>query len=188
MKVDIEHSTLNGIKVIKPQVFEDSRGLFTEMYRKDTYNEKKLDLNIVQVNYSRSTKNTLRGLHFQWDPLMGKLMTVLSGKAFLVAVDIRHNSKHLGEWFGLEVSADDRKFVWAPAGFARGFVALSETTDIQYFTTGIYNAECESGILWSDPSIGIKWPIKTPELSDKDRIAQTLQEWLQKDESAFFKL
>tara|TARA_Y100000590_G_C15529868_1_gene942722 strand:+ start:377 stop:943 length:567 start_codon:yes stop_codon:yes gene_type:complete len=188
MNIDIEHSILDGIKVIKPQVFQDSRGLFMEMYRKDIYIENDLNINIVQVNYSRSNKNTIRGLHFQWEPPMGKLMTVMNGEAFLVAVDIRPNSKHLGEWYGINISSDDRKFVWAPAGFARGFAALSETVDIQYFTTGIYNGDCESGIKWDDSKVGIKWPVENPELSDKDKTAQSFDEWLARDESNFFKI
>jgi dTDP-4-dehydrorhamnose 3,5-epimerase len=188
MKIDIESSELDGIKVIKPQVFQDSRGLFMEMYRKDIFMENFLDIDIVQVNFSRSKKNTVRGLHFQWEPPMGKLMTVMSGEAFLVAVDIRPNSKYLGEWYGIKISSEDRKFVWAPAGFARGFAALSDFVDIQYFTTGIYNEDCESGVRWNDPKIDIRWPVQNPELSDKDITAQSLDSWLQTEESKFFNI
>jgi len=188
MKIEIEQEHLGEVKVIKPQIFQDSRGLFTEMFRKDVFESEGLNIDVVQVNFSRSKKNTVRGLHFQWDPPMGKLMTVISGEAFMVAVDIRPNSKYLGEWFGMNLSADDRKLIWAPAGFARGFAALSETVDIQYFTTGIYNGDCESGIKWNDSKIDIKWPVKNPELSEKDDSAQTLEQWLKTDNSKKFKI
>jgi len=117
---------------------------------------------------------------------MGKLMRVSVGKAFLVAVDIRKGSPSLGKWFGIEVSAENKKQVWAPAGFARGFCVLSEFAEIQYKCTGIYNPQGESGILWNDPEIGIEWPIKNPVLSDKDRNAQSLSQWLNRKESDFY--
>jgi dTDP-4-dehydrorhamnose 3,5-epimerase len=109
---------------------------------------------------------------------MGKLMRVTEGAAFLVAVDIRKGSPTFGRWFGLEVSAANKKQVWAPAGFARGFCALSEFAELQYKCTGIYNNKCESGILWNDPAIGIEWPVTNPILSAKDAKAQTLAAWL----------
>ena len=117
---------------------------------------------------------------------MGKLMRVTRGRAFLVAVDIRRGSPTLGEWFGLEASEENKLMVWAPAGFARGFCALSEVTDIQYKCTGTYNPRGESGILWNDPTVGIKWPVVDPILSDKDRRAQTLAQWLERPEAANF--
>ena len=128
----------------------------------------------------------LRGLHFQWEPPMGKLMRVPLGAAFLVAVDIRKNSPTLGRWFGVEVSAENRRQVWAPAGFARGFCVLSEVAEIQYKCTGLYSNYAESGIRWDDPKIGIEWPIKDPVLSAKDQKAQTLEDWLKTPESDFF--
>jgi len=109
---------------------------------------------------------------------MGKLMRVTLGKAFLVAVDIRKGSPTLGQWYGLEVSARERKQVWAPAGFARGFCVLSDYAEIQYKCTGIYNYKAESQIRWNDPTIGIEWPVSNPILSPKDAGAQTLQQWL----------
>jgi len=108
---------------------------------------------------------------------MGKLMRVTLGTAYLVAVDIRKNSPTLGNWFGIEVSAQNKKMVWAPAGFARGFCVLSDFAELQYKCTGIYNNKGESGILWSDPEIGVKWPVKNPILSEKDAKAQTLKQW-----------
>jgi dTDP-4-dehydrorhamnose 3,5-epimerase len=117
---------------------------------------------------------------------MGKLMRVTYGSAFLVAVDIRKGSPTLGQWFGAEVSARDKKQVWAPAGFARGFCVTSDFAEIQYKCTGIYNSKGESGIRWNDPKIGIQWPVKEPELSGKDRQAQTLDEWLASPNSNHF--
>lgn len=187
MKLTIESEHLNGLKVIVPQVFEDERGFFMETYRIDQFSEMGLLENFVQDNHSKSSQNVLRGLHFQWEPAMGKLMRVTLGSAFLVAVDIRKNSPSIGQWFGIEVSAKNKKMIWAPAGFARGFVVLSEFAEIQYKCTGIYNNKAESGILWNDPKIGIEWPIKKPVLSEKDKSAQTLNSWLSKSESEYFK-
>lgn len=117
---------------------------------------------------------------------MGKLMRVTFGSAFLLAVDIRKNSPTLGKWVGVEASAENRRQVWAPAGFARGFCVLSEAAEIQYKCTGIYNNKGESGILWNDPAIGIEWPVRDPILSDKDKNAQILAQWLARPESQNF--
>ncbi len=117
-------------------------------------------------------------------------MRVSSGKAFLVAVDIRKNSATLGKWVSVEASAENRRQVWAPAGFARGFCVLSESAEIQYKCTGLYNNKGESGILWNDPAIGVEWPIPNSEaeLSEKDKRAQTLAQWLTRPESEYFKV
>ncbi len=157
-----------------------------EAYRADQFKALGLPSDFVQDNHSRSKRGVLRGLHFQWDPPMGKLMRVTYGSAFLVGVDIRKGSPSLGKWFGLEVSAKDKRQVWAPAGFARGFCVKSDFAEIQYKCTGIYNPKGESGIRWNDPKIGINWPVKDPELSDKDRQAQTLDEWLASPNSNHF--
>ena len=117
---------------------------------------------------------------------MGKLMRVLKGEAFLVAVDIRKNSPTLGQWFGERFKSEERKQIWAPAGFARGFCVLSDYAEIQYLCTGTYNKSGESGILWNDPEIGIEWPVDEPILSQKDTMAQTLNEWLSTPESDHF--
>src|SRR5580692_10107497 len=141
----------------------------------------------VQDNHSGSVRGVLRGLHFQWEPPMGKLMRVTRGTAFLVAVDIRKGSPTLGKWFGSEISAESRKQIWAPAGFARGFCTLSDFAEIQYKCTGIYNGKAESGIRWDDPEIGIRWPIADVQLSEKDRKAQTFKQWLASPESENFR-
>ena len=187
MQVKIESEHLNGLVVLVPEVFEDERGFFMEVYRADQFKELGLPCDFVQDNHSRSQKGVLRGLHFQWEPPMGKLMRVTFGSAFLVAVDIRKGSPTLGQWFGIEVSAQNKKQVWAPAGFARGFYTLSDFTEIQYKCTGIYNNKCESGILWNDPEIGIRWPNNNPSLSQKDQNAQTLAQWLERPESDNYK-
>jgi dTDP-4-dehydrorhamnose 3,5-epimerase len=190
MAFKLEPTALADVKVIVPDAFRDARGFFMETYRVDQFKELGLPTEFVQDNHSRSSKGVLRGLHFQWQPAMGKLMRVTQGTAFLVAVDIRKNSPTLGKWVGVEVSAENRKQVWAPAGFARGFCVLSEAAEIQYKCTGTYNNKAESGILWNDPTIGIEWPVKEADaiLSDKDRAAQALGAWLARPESQNFTL
>ncbi len=178
MQLNVESRHIGEVAVVVPEVFEDERGFFMETYRKDQFSKMGIPSEFVQDNHSRSAKNVLRGLHFQWEPPMGKLMRVTYGSAFLVAVDIRKGSPTLGQWFGLEASAKNKKQVWAPAGFARGFCVLSDFTEIQYKCTGLYNSGAESGILWNDPEIGIDWPVDNPVLSDKDSGAQTLAQWL----------
>jgi dTDP-4-dehydrorhamnose 3,5-epimerase len=186
MEFSVEYTPLKDLIVITPDVFQDDRGFFIETYRKDKFSELGIDAEFVQDNHSRSTKDVLRGLHFQWEPPMGKLMRVTQGTAFLVAVDIRVGSNTFGKWVGIEASVENRKQVYAPAGFARGFCILSEFAEIQYKCTGIYNGKAESGILWNDPAIGIAWPIKNPILSKKDETAQTLKQWSSKQESKNF--
>lgn len=191
MRIQIESQHLNGLVVLShPDVFEDERGFFVEVFRADLFRELGLPTNFVQDNHSRSRKGVLRGLHFQWDPGMGKLMRVTQGTAFLVAVDIRKGSPTLGKWFGMEVSAASKRQIWAPAGFARGFCVLSDYAEIQYKCTGIYNSKAESGIRWNDPAIGIQWPISNEAeliLSEKDKTSRTLEQWLASPESENFR-
>ena len=187
MQLKIEQTAIEDVKIVVPEVFEDERGFFTEIYRADQFKELGLPHQFVQLNHSRSAKNVLRGIHFQWEPPMGKLMRVTFGEAFLVAVDIRKGSPTLGKLVGVTVNAKDKKQVFAPAGFARGFCVLSDFAEIQYLTTGVYNNKAESGILWNDPAIGIEWPVKEPQLSGKDEIAQTLDQWLNTSNSDYFK-
>ena len=186
MNIRIESRHLEDVVVVLPDIFQDSRGFFTETYRADQFKELGLPTEFVQDNHSKSAKGVVRGLHFQWEPPMGKLMRVTAGAAFLVAVDIRKASPTLGQWVGIEASAENRRCVWAPAGFARGFCALVDGTEIQYKCTGIYNSGAESGILWNDPAIGVKWPLADVAVSDKDRRARTLEQWLASPESEHF--
>jgi dTDP-4-dehydrorhamnose 3,5-epimerase len=186
MEFTLEQTGIRDLLIITPDIFQDERGFFTETYRKDKFSEFGLNMEFVQDNHSRSARNVVRGLHFQWEPPMGKLMRVTQGCAFLVAVDIRLGSPAFGKWVGVEASVENRKQVYAPAGFARGFCVLSEYAEIQYKCTGVYSNKAESGILWNDPAIGIDWRVKDPIISKKDEIAQTLDHWLLSDESKNF--
>jgi dTDP-4-dehydrorhamnose 3,5-epimerase len=188
MQIKLESRHLGEVAVLVPEVFQDSRGFFMETFRTDHFKQLGLPTEFVQDNHSRSARGVLRGLHFQWDPAMGKLMRVTLGAAFLVAVDIRKGSPTLGQWFGVEASVENRRQVWAPAGFARGFCVLSEFAEIQYKCNGLYSNKAESGLRWDDPKIGIKWPITDPSLSEKDRNAQTLEQWLARAESNNFQI
>ncbi|HEY6192825.1 MAG TPA: dTDP-4-dehydrorhamnose 3,5-epimerase [Bacteroidota bacterium] len=187
MQVKVESRQFRDLVVLAHEFFQDDRGFFLESYREDVFRELGLPTTFPQDNHSRSAKNVIRGLHFQWDPPIGKLMRVTFGRAFVVAVDIRKGSPTLGQWTGMELSAQDKKQVWAPAGFARGFCALSDFAEVQYKCTGIYNNKTEGGLVWNDPSIGIKWPVTNPILSAKDAAAQTLDQWLNSPNSAHFK-
>ena len=186
MQIRAERTAIEDVVIVRPEVFQDARGFFSEIYRKDQFEELGLPGEFVQANHSGSVKGTQRGLHFQWEPPMGKLMRVTRGAAFLVAVDIRLGSPTLGRWVGVEASEDNRLQVFAPAGFARGFGVLSDHAEVQYLCTGVYNSGAESGISWCDPALGIDWPIDDPIISDKDAQAQTLQQWLDSDEARFF--
>lgn len=174
------------VVVLESKAFEDQRGFFMEAYREDQFRELGLPPNFVQDNHSSSKKGVVRGLHFQWEPPMGKLMRVTRGAAFLVAVDLRFGSPTLGKWWGVEATAENRKQVWAPACFARGFCALTDNTEVQYKCTGVYNSKAESAIRWNDPAIGIAWPLQDLLVSEKDRNAQTLAEWLKSANSRRF--
>jgi dTDP-4-dehydrorhamnose 3,5-epimerase len=187
MQITIESQHLSSVVVLVPEVFQDSRGAFSETFRADQFNSLGLPTEFVQDNHSRSAKGVVRGLHFQWEPPMGKLMRVTQGTAFLVAVDIRKGSPTLGKWVGAEASSENRRMVWAPAGFARGFCALSEGCEIQYKCTGIYNGKAESAILWNDPQINIEWPFTDVIVSEKDQKARTLEEWMSSPESDYFR-
>ncbi len=187
MSLHVEASALNGVLVLVPDIYKDDRGFFLESFRSDYFRDLSLPTDFIQDNHSGSVRGVIRGLHFQWDPPMAKLMRVTVGKAYLVAVDIRKGSPTLGKWFGTEASAEDRKQVWAPPGFARGFCALSEFAEIQYKCTAIYNSKSESGIRWNDPAIGSPWPVKEPLLSKKDASAQLLGDWLNREESNRFR-
>lgn len=179
MPFQIESRHFDGaVAVVVPKVMGDARGFFMETYRKDNFEDMGLPTDWLQENHSRSSRGVIRGLHFQWDPPMAKLMRVTRGAAFLVAVDIRKGSPTVGKWFGLEVSDDNKKQLYAPYGFARGFCALTDDCEVQYKCTGIYNPGAESGIYAKDPAIGVDWPIVDGLLSEKDAKAQTLAQWL----------
>ncbi|HEY3113413.1 MAG TPA: dTDP-4-dehydrorhamnose 3,5-epimerase [Gemmatimonadaceae bacterium] len=183
MKVSATPLAIPDVVLLEHNAFEDERGYFMEVYRSEAFRELGLPDGFVQLNESRSARNVIRGLHFQWEPAVGKVMRVAEGAAFLVAVDIRHNSPTLGRWVAETLSAEDKRQIWAPAGFARGLCALTDNTRVQYLCTEAYNPSTDTGILWNDPEIGVKWPTETPLISAKDRRAQTLREWLDRPES-----
>lgn len=177
-----------GAYKVTPSVFGDERGWFQEAYKETVFKEAGIVDKFVQDNHSLSAKGSLRGLHFQWEPPMGKLMRVTAGSAFLVAVDIRKGSPTLGKWFGETVTAENKIQIFAPAGFARGFLALEDGTEVQYKCTGEYNKNAESGISYNDPEIGINWPVlDVPYIvSEKDQTQRTLAEWLASEDSGNF--
>jgi dTDP-4-dehydrorhamnose 3,5-epimerase len=182
----VEATAIPEVLVVRPRRFGDDRGWFAEILQVEAFAGLGLPSRFEQVNQSRSAKGVVRGLHFQWDPPQGKLMRVVAGRAFLVAVDIRPGSPTLGRAVTLEASADDPVLVWAPASFARGFAALRDGTEIEYFCTAAYNPANEAGIRWDDPALAIQWPVAEPQLSAKDAAAGTLGEWLTRPESAAF--
>jgi dTDP-4-dehydrorhamnose 3,5-epimerase len=186
MKLTATPLAIPEVVLLEHETFEDERGYFMEVYKREVFRELGLPELFVQLNESRSARNVIRGLHFQWDPPMGKVMRVVEGAAFLVAVDIRHNSPTLGQWVGETISAEDKRQIWAPAGFARGICTLADKTRVQYLCTGTYNGAAESGLRWNDPEIGVAWPISDPVISARDQKAQTFSEWLARKESKSF--
>ncbi|PCI36717.1 MAG: dTDP-4-dehydrorhamnose 3,5-epimerase [Elusimicrobia bacterium] len=160
--------------LVEPDVFGDSRGFFLESYHEEKYREGGISGPFVQDNHSRSVKGVLRGLHAQVKRPQGKLVRVLQGAVFDVAVDIRRGSPTFGKWVGAELTGENHKQLWVPPGFAHGFLTLSESADFAYKCTNFYYPEDEVGILWSDPAIGIDWGALEPSLSEKDAVYPTL--------------
>lgn len=164
--------------LVKPKVFGDERGFFMESYRKSLFQANGIAPEFIQDNHSKSTKGVLRGLHYQLDPkAQGKLVRCVSGAVFDVAVDIRRGSPTFGKWVGYELSAENKCMLWIPAGFAHGFVTLEDNTEFLYKTTGEYAPECDRGIKYDDPEIGIVWPVLGELLlSDKDQCQPLLKD------------
>lgn len=187
MQIKKEFTHLGEIIIVAPEVFEDERGFFMETYRADQFKTLGLPTEYLQDNHSRSKQGVLRGLHFQYDPPMGKLMRVTVGRAFFVAVDLRKESPTFGKWWGTELSAENKKQMWAPASFARGFCVLSDWAEIQYKVTGLYNQRTDVALRFDDPDIGIQWPIANPQISERDRNAMPLAQWLKLPESDTFR-
>lgn len=167
---------LPGVLLIEPSVLGDSRGFFLETFQAKRYNDAGIPGPFVQDNLSRSTRGTLRGLHFQFPHPQGKLVQVLRGSVWDVAVDVRKGSPHFGGWLGMELSEENRRQLWIPAGFAHGFCVLSESADFFYKCTDFYAPAAEHAVRWDDPDIGIRWPIESPRLSAKDSAAPSLAE------------
>lgn len=150
---------IQGLKVIEPKVFEDARGYFMETYQYNEFKEAGIDVNFVQDNQSGSSKGVLRGLHFQKEYPQDKLVRVISGEVFDVAVDLRPGSETYGKWYGVVLSAENKKQFFIPKNFAHGFLVLSEKAEFFYKCTDFYHPNDEGGLIWNDPEVGIKWPI-----------------------------
>ncbi|MGQ2944307.1 MAG: dTDP-4-dehydrorhamnose 3,5-epimerase [Blastomonas fulva] len=160
-----------GPLVIEPKVFGDERGFFLESWNEARFKDAGLDLAFVQDNHSRSAKGVLRGVHFQNPNPQGKLVRVVSGAVWDVAVDLRASSPYYGKWFGIELSAANKRMFWVPPGFGHGFLTLEEGTDFLYKCTSLYEPASEQSLQWDDPAVGIDWPLGdiVPQLSQKDR-------------------
>lgn len=158
-KITVETCDIEGLKIIVPEIFGDARGYFTETYHKQAYAEAGIEDEFVQDNQSASKRGVLRGLHFQIEHAQAKLVRVISGEVFDVAVDLRKGSKTYGKWFGVLLSAENRKQFYVPRDFAHGFLVLSETAEFCYKVTDFYHPGDEGGIMYNDPAIGIEWPI-----------------------------
>ncbi|MEN5059245.1 dTDP-4-dehydrorhamnose 3,5-epimerase [Luteimonas sp. TWI1416] len=170
----IIETKLPGAVVLEPAVFGDARGFFFETWNAARFGQHGLPTTFVQSNVSSSAKGVLRGLHYQWPRPQGKLVSVLQGEVFDVAVDIRRGSPTFGQWDGVLLSAENKRQFWIPEGFAHGFAVLSETALFSYLCTDIYVKEADAGVRWDDPQIGVEWPIDAPLLSDKDAQAPLL--------------
>jgi len=178
MAITVTPTALPEVKLIEPKVFGDARGFFFESFNARDFAEH-VDGNVefVQDNHSRSARGVLRGLHYQVQHSQGKLVRVISGEVFDVAVDIRRSSPNFGKWTGVHLSADNHRQLWIPPGFAHGFVALSEYAEFLYKTTDFWYPEHERCIVWNDPEIGIEWPIDfEPALAAKDAAGKQLSQ------------
>ncbi|MBA0203891.1 dTDP-4-dehydrorhamnose 3,5-epimerase [Pectobacterium aroidearum] len=175
--MQIIDTAVHGAKIIQPKVFGDARGFFLETFEKKRYQEMlDIDLDFVQDNHSRSSKGVLRGLHFQKTNPQGKLVRVVRGEVFDVAVDIRQYSPTYGKWYGVLLSEENKTQFWLPPGLAHGFVVLSDTADFEYKCTDYYDPSDEGCLLWNDPDVGIDWPLESPLLSEKDKLGKHFKE------------
>ncbi len=169
MPFNNEKTTLQGLLILTPRLFPDDRGFFMETYKESDFIKDGISERFVQDNHSRSSKGTLRGLHVQWPPFtQAKLMRCTRGKLWSVAVDLRASSPTYKQWHGVELSEENRLLFFIPAGFAHGFVALEDGTELQYKCSAEYNAESDGGVRWDDPELAIAWPIKDVLVSPKD--------------------
>ena len=173
----VHQTPLPGVLVIEPRVYEDERGFFLETYQQRRFAEARIDVTFVQDNWSRSTRGTLRGLHYQIAHPQAKLVQVVSGSVFDVAVDLRRDSPTFGRWYGTTLSAENHRQLLIPVGCAHGFLVTSDTADFQYKCSEIYHRQSERTLLWNDPEIGIEWPLEgEPLLSEKDTQGKRLSE------------
>lgn len=177
--MEIIKTPLEGLLIIKPDVFEDDRGYFFESFNQDKFLRAGLDLKFLQDNESKSKKGVLRGLHFQAPPYaQGKLVRVMRGSVLDVAVDIRKDSPTYGKWESIVLSGQNKWMYWIPPGFAHGFATLEDDTIFFYKCTNVYNKDSEGSILWNDPALEIKWGIADPVISDKDKVSPFFNEFI----------
>lgn len=167
---------LEGLVLIEPRVFGDERGFFVETFSRDAWREFGVEAEFVQHNHSRSSQGTLRGLHFQTAPGQAKLLRCPRGRIFDVAVDLRRDSPTFGQWEGYLLDDEKHRQLYVPVGFAHGFCVLSETADVTYLVSSLYDPETEAGIRWDDPGVGVEWPVSEPLLSQRDIEAPSLAE------------
>lgn len=172
----IVETDLPGCLILEPQVFGDDRGFFYESFNRDKLAAQGLDLQIVQGNVSRSMRGVLRGLHYQWPKPQGKLVSVLEGEVWDVAVDIRRGSATFGQWSAVVLTAENKRHFWIPEGFAHGFAVLSEQATFTYLCTQTYDRDADASIRWNDATLAIDWPLGAPLLSDKDARAPFLED------------
>lgn len=165
---------LPGVVIIEPRVFQDTRGFFFESYNAPRYAAAGITARFVQDNHSSSVKGTIRGLHYQLRAPQAKLLRVIRGAVLDVAVDIRRGSPTFGKWVGVELSAENRRQLFIPAGFGHGFCATSDVAELEYKCSAVYVADDQHGVIWNDPTIGIAWPLKNPILSETDRAYRSL--------------
>lgn len=179
MKVQVTETQIPDLIIIDINYFSDERGFFIEPWHKRDFAKAGLYLEFVQEGHSQSMQNVIRGLHYQnMTAPMGKLIRCTHGEIFDVAVDLRVKSSTFGKWFGITLTAENKKQLYVPVGFAHGFAALSSLAELQYKQTGFYTPSSEGAVIWNDPDIGIDWPIKNPILSKKDQSAMSLKEYL----------
>lgn len=177
MAFQFQNLDIEGLIYIEPDIFGDQRGFLAEIYKYPEFKKHGIMKPFVQVNYSKSTKGTLRGLHYQKDPMaQGKLVSVVEGEIFDVGVDLREGSPTYGKWVGLTLNAEKKNMLYIPEGFAHGFCVLSETAQLIYYCTQVYSPEHERGIIWNDKELDIAWPIENPILSDRDKDLQLLNQ------------
>jgi dTDP-4-dehydrorhamnose 3,5-epimerase len=174
--LEVHDTHLKGVRLIVPRVFEDARGFFVETFNRRDFEEHGLPTEFVQDNHSRSSYGVLRGLHYQYPTWQGKLVRVVRGEIFDVAVDIRRESPTFGQWYGVVLSEENKQQLYIPPGYAHGFCVLSEVVDVTYKCTALYEPAEDAGIRWDDPDIGIDWPVNDPLVSDKDRRAALLKD------------
>ena len=172
----IIETKIPDVKLLEPQVFGDERGFFMETFRDEWFKQNVADRTFVQENHSKSVKGVLRGLHYQTENTQGKLVRVVQGAVFDVAVDLRKNSPTFGQWVGEILSAENKRQLWVPEGFAHGFYVLTETAEFTYKCTDYYNPKAEHSLIWNDETVGIEWPLDgTPSLSAKDLAGKSLE-------------